>query len=134
MLLAFCCRCHCARVIVANVFVNTPPTIACPSTQLTKTCTGIQTTVSFSIPASDADGHQISVTCTSPGAALSPTACSSGYNSFCFSGSFAVGVHSVTCTADDHHGGTTSCNFKINVLPVAPEVARGGAAVVVIGC
>jgi len=96
-------------VPVTVTLIDGPPVLNCP-TGVTLECTGAQlglTRASFEVTANDACDGPLAVTCVPP------------------SGSdFAVGSHTVTCTATDSGGRTASCSFPVTVADTTPPVAH----------
>ena len=93
-----------ATVIVRDV---TAPVIVCSSNILLSCTNAAGTVVTFTVTATDNNDPGVMLVCTPPSGSLFPT-----------------GTNTVNCTATDAAGNSSSCSFKVIVLPSLVSIER----------
>ena len=86
-----------ALVVVRD---TTAPVIRCPANPIASCADAAGTSVVFAVTATDNNDPTVFITCTPPSGSL-----------------FPPGTNTVTCTATDAAGNTSSCSFTVIVLP-----------------
>ncbi len=93
----------------ATVNDTQPPTVTCPPNQ-SVVATGATTVVTFPPPTAADNCPGVTVTCNPPSGSA-----------------FPVGTSTVTCTATDASGNTSTCTFAVTVtVPVVPTLSQWG--------